>query len=137
MDLIEVLLIILSVVIFMEVISMLLRKALKVEKVKTGFRYYKINELHGKVSWGLRILNLVSFIIIFFYFSNTPNPQFYILIGIIVGLSIIEIVVNAFFEWKHSSTPRRAIVSMGEAFIILIAVAVVIQFDLLNPVINS
>ncbi|MDQ0351918.1 membrane-associated HD superfamily phosphohydrolase [Alkalibacillus filiformis] len=126
--------IVLSIIIILEGTNILLRKAFNVDKVKTGFlKPYKINDQHIKINLIVRFGGGFLALITFFYVSSQqPNPPFYILIAVIVFWSVLEYLVNAFFEWKYSSTPRRAFVSLGNSFVLTMGVVIVIYFDLLG-----
>uniref|UniRef100_UPI00037FDD37 DUF4181 domain-containing protein n=1 Tax=Alkalibacillus haloalkaliphilus TaxID=94136 RepID=UPI00037FDD37 len=132
--------IVLSIIIILQGTNILLRKAFKVDKVKTGFfKPYKINDQHIKIKVIVRFVGGFLSLITFFYVSSQPNSPFYILFAVIVFWGVVESLVNALYEWKYSSTPRRAFVSLGEGFSLTMLVVIVIYFDLLGllePYIN-
>ncbi|WP_223636569.1 DUF4181 domain-containing protein [Planococcus sp. 4-30] len=116
----------------MAVVKFTLRKLFKIEKEKTEwFSYNHINKTHKKVDWVVRMLSsivliFISYLVIF--------KEYSIILYIIpvVLLLVIDYVVRAFFEWKYSDHPKQAILTIGEMVVFATALALTIQYDLLN-----
>ncbi|MDV2581775.1 DUF4181 domain-containing protein [Alkalibacillus haloalkaliphilus] len=123
----------LSFIIILEGTNILLRKAFNVDKVKTGFlKPYKINDQHVKINLIVKFGGGFLSLITFFYVTSQPNLSNYIFFAVMLSWVVAESLINAFYEWKYSSTPRRAFVSLGESFTLTMLVVIVIYFDLLG-----
>lgn len=127
--------IVLIMVILIGTVKYVLRKAFKIKKVRRKFfSYHHINELHRKVDWIVRIASAIVFFISFIYIMNTnpnPNPVYPMLIVIIL-IGILNAMIRGYFEWKHSEEPKQAILTIAEILLIVIAVGIIINYDLLG-----
>lgn len=126
-------LIILIVFILISIVKLLLRKLLNLKKVKEAFfSFYHINDLHRKVDQATRffstILILLSAILAYYY----EDLIYLMLITAIISL-VCHCIVKAFFEWKYTQYPKQSIITLTEMFLVLIAIVIVIEFQLLGP----
>jgi hypothetical protein len=121
------------VFVLISIVKLLLRKLLKIEKVKKElFSYNHINELHRKIEKGLRIFSTIALIllsyVLLFYFEDLIDL---VLIAVIVFM-VLDYMVRAFFEWKYTQYPKQSILTLTEMFLILIAIIIVIEFNILG-----
>lgn len=126
-------LIVMIVLAFVSIVKFLLRKILKIEKVKKEFySYYHINDLHRKVDKWTRNISVITLITLLsiqlFYFENLT---YLFSIGIVFFM-ILEYTIRAFFELKYSEHPKQAILTLTEMFLVLTAIIIVFQFQLLG-----
>ena len=118
--------------VLMAVVKSALRKVFKIEKEKTEwFSYNHVNKTHKKVDWLVRMLSsivliFISYLVIF--------KEYSIILYIIpvVLLLVIDYAVRAFFEWNYSDHPKQAILTIGEMVVFTTALALTVQYDLLN-----
>ncbi|QBP42062.1 DUF4181 domain-containing protein [Paenisporosarcina antarctica] len=110
------------------VVKLLLRKVLKIEKEKKPFLSYNhINNLHKKIDWAMRITSVIVIIITNMLVIVENYPNYFLLLPIfIIGL---DYPVRAFFERKYSQNPKQYILTLSEGVIVLLALAIVIQFN--------
>ena len=114
------------------VVKFLLRKIFKIEKQKTEwFSYNHVNKTHQKVDRVVRILSVIVLIVISYLVIFKEYSIIFYLIPIVL-LMVIDYMVRAFFEWKYSDHPKQAILTIGEMVFFAIALALTIQYDLLN-----
>lgn len=113
------------------IVKLLLRKLFKIEKEKKPFfSYNHINELHKKIDWISRITSAIVLIV-----TNT----LIIIEGYSINLILIattfyivlDCTVRAFFECKYSKNPKEYILTISEGVLYLLAITIVIYFDLL------
>jgi hypothetical protein len=121
------------VFVLISIVKLLLRKLIKIEKVKKElFSYNHINELHRKIEKGLRIFSTIALIllsyVLLFYFEDLIDL---VLIAVIVFM-VLDYMVRAFFEWKYTQYPKQSILTLTEMFLILIAIIIVIEFNILG-----
>ncbi|EPD52053.1 DUF4181 domain-containing protein [Paenisporosarcina sp. FSL H8-0542] len=111
------------------VVKLLLKKVLKIEKEKNSFfSYNHINNLHRKIDWGIRITSIITIIITNILVIVENYPNYLLLIPIFcIGL---DYPVRAFFERKYSQNPKQYILTLSEGVIMLLAIVIVIQFNL-------
>ena len=125
----------LILVVLFALISLLkyfLRKLFKIKKEKRElFSYNHINKLHQKVDWFVRAVSMLAMIVILYLMMYKEYPVTFFLIALI-SLTIIDYSVRAFFEWRYSDNPKQAVLTIGEMVVLATALALAIQFDLLN-----
>lgn len=112
----------------------LLRKLLKIEKVKKEFfSYNHINELHRKIDKGLRIVSAISLITLYTVLLFYYEDFIYLFFFAIMAFTILDYMITAFFEWKYTLYPKQSILTLTEMLVIIAAVIIVVQFNLLGP----
>lgn len=126
----------LIVFVLISMVKLLLRKLLNIEKVKKEFFSFNyINDSHRKVDQALRffstILIILSYILSYYY----ENLYYLIFIAAIISL-VFHCTVRAFFEWKHTEYPKQSILTLTEMFLVLIALTIIIEFQLFGPLLN-
>ena len=113
------------------IVKLLLRKILKIEKEKkTVFSYNHINELHGKVDWTIRITSMIALIV----FNSLIIIEDYSINLLLIAsffYIVLDYAVRAFFECKYSQNPKQYILTTSEGVLFLVAIIIVIKFDLL------
>nr|WP_153735542.1 DUF4181 domain-containing protein [Aquibacillus halophilus] len=115
------------------IIKFFLRKILKIEKVeKEFFSFNYINELHRKVDNRIRNISAITLFILLFVLLYYYEGVIYLFSLALIFFLALETVVRAFFEWNYSSYPKQAILTIAEMFLILIAITIVVQFELLG-----
>ena len=126
-------LIVIIIFALVSIAKLLLRKLLKIEKVKRDFFSYNyINELHRKIDNGLRIFSVITLILLFYVqLFYLEDIIYLVLIGLIVFM-VLDYIVRAFFEWKYTQYPKQSILTLTEMFLILIAMIIVIELNLLD-----
>ena len=126
-------LIVIIIFALVSIAKLLLRKLLKIEKVKRDFFSYNyINELHRKIDTGLRIFSVITLILLFYVqLFYLEDIIYLVLIGLIVFM-VLDYIVRAFFEWKYTQYPKQSILTLTEMFLILIAMIIVIELNLLD-----
>ena len=116
----------------MAVVKFTLRKIFKIEKQKKEwFSYNHVNKTHQKVDWVVRILSTIVLIIISYLVIFKEYSIILYLIPLVL-LMALDYIIKAFFEWKYSDHPKQAILTIGEMVVIATALALTIQYDLLN-----
>lgn len=116
----------------MALVKFTLRKLFKIEKEKTEwFSYNHVNKTHKKVDWVVRILSTIVLIAISYLVIFKEYSIIFYLVPIVL-LTVIDYAVRAFFEWKYSDHPKQAILTIGEMLVFALALALTIQYDLLN-----
>lgn len=116
----------------LELMKFLLRKIFKIEKQKTEwFSYNHINKTHQKIDWVVRILSTIVLIAISYLVIFKEYSIIFYLIPLVL-LMALDYIIRAFFEWKYSDHPKQAILTIGEMVVIATALALTIQYDLLN-----
>lgn len=123
---------ILSVIAITSMVKFILRKILKIKKQKKDFFSYDfINDQHKKfdkwVRWGWL---LVSAILIYLVLFQELPVVFYL--SMFIGWMATDAFVRAYFQWKHSEQPKESVLTISEMLIWVIAVTVVIYFDVFN-----
>jgi len=109
-----------------------LRKLFKIEKEKTEwFSYNHVNKTHQKVDWIVRIVSMIVLIAVSYLVIFKEYSIIFYLVPIFL-LMVIDYSVRAFFEWRYSDHPKQAILTIGEMVVLAPALALTIQFDLLN-----
>lgn len=112
----------------------LLRKLLKIEKVKKEFfSYNTINELHRKIDKGLRIVSAISLVTLYTVLLFYYEDFIYLFFFAVLAFVILDFMIRAFFEWKYTLYPKQSILTLTEMLIIVAAIIIVIQFNLLGP----
>lgn len=123
--------IVLIVLVLDAIVKLLLRKSLKIEKGKKPFfSYNHINELHRKIDWAIRITSTIVLIVTNILIINEGYSINLLLITLIFYL-VLDYTVRAFFECKYSKNPKQYILTISEGFLYLLALVIVIYFDLL------
>lgn len=118
--------------ILMAVVKSALRKLFKIEKEKTEwFSYNHVNKTYQKVDWLVRMLSTMVLIIVSYLVIFKEYSIIFYLIPIVL-LLVIDYAVRAFFEWNYSDHPKQAILTIGEMVVFATALALTIQYDLLN-----
>ncbi|WP_019413559.1 DUF4181 domain-containing protein [Paenisporosarcina sp. TG20] len=126
-------LIVLIVFVVTSIVKVILRKLLNIEKEKREFfSYNHINELHRKIDKGLKIISSITLIILIYVLLFYYYDSIYWFFIALIFFSVLETVVRAFFEWKYTEHPKQSILTLSEMFLYLIAIVIVIQFELLG-----
>lgn len=122
-------LIVIIVFVCIFIVKFFLRRFFKIEK--TFFIHQPINELHRTIQIGLGIFATITLIwmnmAVIFDFKSFN----YRLIMAIILFAVLDYLLKAFFEWKYSDDPKHAILTMTEMCIILLAIFIVYQYQLL------
>jgi hypothetical protein len=110
----------------------ILRKVFNIKKVKKkAFTYHHINSTHRKVDWAVRLTALTVYLILMnqlFYHDFSINLFLFFMTLVFTS----ENFVRAYFEWKFSADPKQSILSIAEGVILISIVLGIIQFDVLN-----
>jgi len=123
--------IVLIVFVLDAIVKLLLRKSLKIEKGKKSFfSYNHINELHRKIDWAIRITSTIVLIVTNILVIIEGYSINLLLITLIFYL-VLDYTVRAIFECKYSKNPKQYILTVSEGFLFLLAIVIVIYFDLL------
>lgn len=118
-------------------IKLLLRKIFHIEKTKKEFfSYNHINSLHRKMDWVVRIVSMIVYLI-FFYRFIYEDTSLNLLLGLMLILFIVQMAVQAFFEWHCSDNPKEAILTASEMTIFAIVIGATIWFDLMKFLIDA
>ncbi|WKA51833.1 DUF4181 domain-containing protein [Planococcus liqunii] len=126
---------VLFIVIFL--VKVLLRKIFHIEKRKKEFfSYSHVNSLHRKVDWAIRIGSMIVYLI-FFYKLIYEDYSLNLMLGIMLTLFVLQMAVQAFFEWRYSEHPKEAILTASEMAILALAIGAVIWFDLMKFLIDA
>lgn len=116
------------------VVRLFLRKTFNIEKEeKAFFSYNYINDFHKKIDWAIRITSIITLIITFYLIIYQDYSLNLFLIALVIFTGI-DYAVRAFFEWRYTQNPKQSILTISEMFILVIALIIIIQFDLLNTV---
>ncbi|PID23244.1 hypothetical protein CSV61_01995 [Sporosarcina sp. P3] len=114
-------------------LKVLLRKLLKIEKVKKElFSFDHINEVHRKIDKGLRIVSPISLITLFTVLLFYYEDFIYLFFFAVMAFTILDYMIKAFFEWTYTLYPKQSILTLTEMLVIIGAVIIVIQFNLLG-----
>ena len=122
---------VLLVFVLIIIVKLLLRKLLKIEKEKSPFfSYNHINKLHRKFDWAIRITSAIALIVInsLIIFEDYSINLILIASFFYIGL---DYAVRAFFECKYSQNPKQYILTISEGGLFLLAIFIIIKFDLL------
>jgi len=125
-------LLVLIVFLFNLLIRICLRRLFKIERDKQKWLSYKhINKLHRKVDWTVSVITLII-LVVALYFLNAREYSInaYLITGLL--LTLPQIGVKAFFEWRYSKVQKLFILTVSDMLIFTIAILSVIQLDLLN-----
>ncbi|MCM3666259.1 DUF4181 domain-containing protein [Mesobacillus subterraneus] len=110
----------------------ILRKVFNINKVKKkAFSYHHINSTHRKVDWAVRLTALAVYLILMYQlFYHDLSINLFLFFMTLIFTS--ENFVRAYFEWKFSADPKQSILSIAEGVILITIVLGIIQFDVLN-----
>jgi hypothetical protein len=120
----------LAIIVFViiSIVTFLLRKIFKVEKVKrTFFSYNHINDSHRKVDKWMRTFTGITLMILAILVINYKDLSYLYLIGVITLLTV-DYAIRAFFEMAYSEHPKQAILTLAEMFLMLFAILIVFQY---------
>lgn len=114
------------------VVKFMLRKVLKIEKRKKDFFSYDfINDQHKKIDkwvrWGWLLIGLTTIYLVFY--QELPIMFYF---SLFIAWMATDAFVRAYFQWKHSEQPKKSVLTISEMLIWVIAVTVVIYFDVFN-----
>jgi Domain of unknown function (DUF4181) len=116
------------VFVIISIVTFLLRKIFKVEKVKrTFFSYNHINDSHRKVDKWMRTFTGITLMILAILVINYKDLSYLYLIGVIT-LWTVDYAIRAFFEMAYSEHPKQAILTLAEMFLMLFAILIVFQY---------
>ncbi|SES07253.1 DUF4181 domain-containing protein [Psychrobacillus sp. OK032] len=122
---------VLVVFVLSTIVKLLLRKLIKIEKEKKSFfSYNHINDLHRKIDWAIRIISTIAFIVTNILIITREYSINLILITSFFYI-LLDYAVRAFFECKYSQNPKQYILTISEGVLFLLAIVIVIKFDLL------
>lgn len=130
-------LIVLIIFVLISIVQLLLRNLLKIDKVKKEFFSYNyINNLHRKIDKGLRTFSAItlitlSYVLLFYY-----EDLIYLIFVAVIFFMTLDYLVRAFFEWKYTQYPKQSILTLTEILLILIAIIIVFEFQLLGPLLS-
>lgn len=113
-------------------LNFFLRKVFRIEKEKKSiFSYNHINDLHKKVDWSVRIGTMIASLVVLYlvFYKEFPVTLYLVLLVLVI---MADYLVRTIFEWKYSQNPKQAILTISEMALIVIALIVVFQFDILN-----
>lgn len=68
----------------------------------------------------------------FFYYEDL----IYLTLIAVIVFMVLDYMVRAFFEWKYTQYPKQSILTLSEMFFILIAIIIVFEFKLLDPLLS-
>lgn len=122
---------------FIFLIKALLRKIFHIEKGKKEFfSYNHVNSLHRKIDWGIRIASMITYIT-FFYQVIYEEAPLNLLLSVMLILLVLQMAVQAFFEWRYSENPKEAILTASEMAILTAVIGAAIWFDWIGLLINA
>lgn len=126
-------LIIIIFLIVMEVVKCFLRKYLSVER-KPHFSFNHVNDVHRAVDWTMRIFTSGITICLFWFlfmidFDDISFGLMPVLAMYFISLTLID-AVRAVFEWKSSSEPKQAIITIVQASLFLVFILVFFYWGL-------
>jgi lipoprotein signal peptidase len=129
---IKFLLIVITVFALISIIKLILRKVLHLKKVKRKvFSYNLINERHREIDKWIRLVSVITLIGLSWGVIEDKSNMFLYVIGMTI-LLMVDYLVRAYFEWKHSEYPKQAILTMAEMLIMVTAIFTVLQMGLLG-----
>lgn len=124
---------ILVLLLIISLVKALLRKVFNIEKGRNSlFSYNYINQSHKKIDLAIRMISLVVYIVILYQLVFKENSIIIFLVAMIL-LTTTDYLVRAIFEWKYSENPKQAILTLSEMSLLVLALVLTIQFDLLSP----
>lgn len=127
---------ILVVILVISLVNSALRKIFKIKKEGKGpFPFNYINKLHRKIDISINAIAAIVYIISFFLIVSNGYSVNVFLISVILFM-LLDHSVQAIFEWKYSQNPKRAILTISEMALIVVALILTIRFDLFNSLIS-
>lgn len=100
----------------------ILRKIFHIQKVKRKiFSYNYINEQHRKIDKWIRLITAITLIALSWLLIEDKEYLLLYIIGMLI-LFVLDHLVRAFYEWKHSECPKQAILTVTEMVIMVSAV---------------
>ena len=125
-------LVILVLMLIISLIKAVLRKVFYIEKVKKSlFSYDYINQSHKKIDRVIRMISFIVYIVIL-YLLVFKEYSVIILLATMILLTTMDYLVRAAFEWRYSENPKQAILTLSEMSVLVLALVLTIQFDLLS-----
>lgn len=114
-------------------VKFLIRKVFHIKKVKRKvFSYNLINERHRKIDKWIRLISAITLISLsWFMIYDNKHFIFRYLIGVVM-LAVLDYLVRAYFEWKHSEYPKQAVLTVVEMVMIVTAIFTVFQLGWLG-----
>lgn len=130
-SLMKIILVIAAMYACMFIAKALMRKVFNIKRVngETTANNH-VNQSHREIDRMYQdYAKVVLFIILIVAIVYFDNPFNLILIAFSLS-TFIRMLIRAFFEWKYSTYPKQSILTLTEMSILLIAVLVILQFDL-------
>ncbi|AQU80856.1 hypothetical protein AJGP001_16855 [Planococcus faecalis] len=123
---------ILIIIFVVSLVNAVLRKIFKIEKEKKAFFPFNYtNKLHRKIDISINII--AAFVYIFcFYLIVFKGYSVNIFLVSVILFTILDHSVQAIFEWKYSQNPKKAVLTISEMSLVVIAIILTIQFDLFS-----
>ncbi len=110
----------------------LMRKIFKIEGGNADSRSDNyITGLHRKIDKTFKDYSIVILFIILVVSVVYVDESYYWFILAVFMSTFLRMVIRAFFEWKYSKYPKQSILTLTEMCILLLAVVVVLQTDLI------
>ncbi len=110
-------LIVLIIFVLISIVQLLLRNLLKIDK---GLRTFS----------AITLITL-SYVLLFYY-----EDLIYLIFVAVIFFMTLDYLVRAFFEWKYTQYPKQSILTLTEILLILIAIIIVFEFQLLGPLLS-
>lgn len=131
MILIKFALIVVVIFIAMYIAKAIIRKVFHIEKPNQESSYEYVNPLHKQVNRTYRNFAVVILFLILIVNVVYFDESYYLFIGAMFISTLIQMAIRAFFEWKHSNYPKQSILTLTEMFVFIVAVVIILQFNLL------
>ncbi|WP_223701789.1 DUF4181 domain-containing protein [Sutcliffiella deserti] len=123
----------LIIFILVSLVQFTVRKLFQIEKRKSSFTYNHVNKKHKKLDWAVRLIFMFILIYSFYlYLNDDLSINFYFLA--LIFYMVFSELIRAYFEWKHSPSPKQAILTLSEAILLLAITGVFVGFDLLSVI---
>ncbi|XXM74437.1 DUF4181 domain-containing protein [Lysinibacillus sphaericus] len=113
-------LIVFIVFVLISFVKYILRKVFHIKKVKRKvFSYNLINEMHRKIDKWIRLVSTITLISLscLMIYESKQYVALYI-IGV-VSFLLLDYLVRAYFEWKHSESPKQAVLTVSEMLLMV------------------
>ncbi|PID04203.1 hypothetical protein CSV67_01655 [Sporosarcina sp. P2] len=97
------------------------------------FSFNPIIVLHRKIDKVMRIFSMISLITLYSVLLFYDEELLYLFFFAVMAFTILDYLIRAFFEWKYIHDPKQYTLTVTEMLIIVAAIIIVIQFNLLGP----
>ncbi|PYZ94763.1 hypothetical protein CR194_04330 [Salipaludibacillus keqinensis] len=98
-----------------------LRKSLDLpKKYKHFFIDYRVNNLHRKIDWSIKIGSALITIGLLTAVTYYDYPYHIIFLGLMIQVAAHHLV-DAYFQWKHTQIPKQAIITVVELVVVILS----------------